>query len=89
MDGSPQAPLSMARILEWVAIFLLQGNLPNPGIEPTSLASPAWQIGSLPLVPPGKPEVLVSELPRILNLVKYNKNHPSRVSRRLVWDVLA
>ena len=26
------------------------GNLPNPGIE---LASPGWQAGSLPLVPPG------------------------------------
>ena len=40
-----QSPLSMrfsrARILERVAVFLLQGNLPNPGIEPESLASPA------------------------------------------------
>ena len=39
-----QAPLSMrfsrARILERVAVFLLQGNLPNSGIEPESLASP-------------------------------------------------
>ena len=29
-----------ARILEWVAVPS-PGNLPNPGIEPTSLASPA------------------------------------------------
>ena len=28
-------------ILERVAIFLLPGNLPNPGIEPVPLASPA------------------------------------------------
>ena len=30
-------------------------DLPNPGIKPTSLTSPAWQAGSLPLVPSGKP----------------------------------
>ena len=30
------------------------GDLPNPGIEPQSLTSPALG-GSLPLVPPGKP----------------------------------
>ena len=30
------------------------GDLPHPGIEPTSLMSPSWQVGSLPLVPPGK-----------------------------------
>ena len=35
-----QAPLSnpMAAILDWVAVFLLQGNLSDPGIEPTSPA---------------------------------------------------
>ena len=39
------APLSMGfsrqEYLEWFAVFLLQGNLPDPGIEPKSLASPA------------------------------------------------
>ena len=34
---------------------LLQGNLLDPGIKPTSLMSPALQAGSLPLAPPGKP----------------------------------
>ena len=34
---------------------LLQGNLPNPGIESKSLMPPAWQGRSLPLVTPGKP----------------------------------
>ena len=29
--------------------------LPNPGIEPVSLMSLHWQVGSLPLVPTGKP----------------------------------
>ena len=31
------------------------GDLPNPGMELESLMSPAWQLGSLPLAPPGKP----------------------------------
>ena len=52
-----QAPLSMgilqARIPEWVSCPSL-GDLPDPGIEPTSLMSPALT-GSLPPVPPGKP----------------------------------
>ena len=34
-----------ARILEWNSIFLLQGDLPNPGIEPRS---PALQADALP-----------------------------------------
>ena len=38
---------------------LLQGNLPDPGMEPVSLTSPALASGSLPLGPPGKPKYLV------------------------------
>ena len=35
---------------------LLQGNLPNPGIEPISPTSPRrWQPDSLSLAPTGKP----------------------------------
>ena len=33
--------------------FVLQGNLPDPGIEHESLSLPHRQVGSLPLVPPG------------------------------------
>ena len=29
---------------------------PNPGIKPVFLMSSAWQVGSLPQVPPGKPK---------------------------------
>ena len=43
-----------ARILEWVAIPP-SGDLPHPGTELMSLASPALAWGSLPLVSPGKP----------------------------------
>ena len=42
-----------ARIQEWVDIYSLPGNLPNPGIEPRS---PALQVDSLPAEPPGKPK---------------------------------
>ena len=31
------------------------GDLSNPGIKPASFTYPAFQAGSLPLVPPGKP----------------------------------
>ena len=41
--------------------FLLWGNLPDPGIEPSLFCLLHWQAGSLPLVPPGKP------LPRVEN----------------------
>ena len=36
----------------------LPKDLPNPGIEPTSLVSPALQADSLPTEPPGKPVCL-------------------------------
>ena len=39
-----------ARILEWVT-FLSPGDLPNPGIEPSS---PTLQVDSLPAEPQGK-----------------------------------
>ena len=55
---SPQAPLSVGilqpRILEWVATPP-PGDLPDAGIKPMSLMSPALQVGSLPLAPPVKP----------------------------------
>ena len=39
--------------------FPSSGDRPNPGIEPMSLASPAWQVGSLPLAPPGKLAIII------------------------------
>ena len=35
--------------------YSLQGNLPDPGIEPTSLAAPAFAGGFSTSEPPGKP----------------------------------
>ena len=43
-----------ARILEWVAISY-SGDLPNLGMKPTSLASPALAGRFLNTAPPGKP----------------------------------
>ena len=52
--GSSVHVILQAGLLVWVA-FPSPRDLPNPGIEFESLMSPALQVGSLPLVPPGKP----------------------------------
>ena len=51
-------PLSMefSRQEYWSRLpFPIAGDLPNPGIEPTSLASPAWAGRFFTTAPPGKP----------------------------------
>ena len=42
--GSSVHGIGQARILEWIAMPS-PGDLPDPGIEPTSLTSPAWAGG--------------------------------------------
>ena len=57
-----QAPLPMGLSQQeyWSGLpFSPPGDLPNPGIEPASLASPALAGGSLPPMPPRKPYVCV------------------------------
>ena len=44
-----------ARILEWVA-FPFSKDLPNPGIKPMSLTSPALEVDSLPAELQRKPK---------------------------------
>ena len=59
MDVAHQAPLSMgfSRQEYWSGLpFPSPGDLPDPGMEPVSLMSPTLA-GSLPLVPPGKPNL--------------------------------
>ena len=53
------------------------GGLPDPGIEPTSLMSPVWQVGSLPLEPPGKP---VCEYISTVNTVRVRVGSSSNLS---------
>ena len=53
-----QAPLSMgfSRQEYWSELpFPTPGDIPNPRFEPVSLWLLHWQVGSLLLVPPGKP----------------------------------
>ena len=62
MDCSHQPPLSMgfSRQKYWSGLLCPPpGDLLNPGIKPVSFMSPAWQAGSLLLVPPGKPFEMV------------------------------
>ena len=51
--GSSVPGVLQARILEWVAVSF-PGDLPDPGVEPSS---PALQADSIPSEPPGKPPV--------------------------------
>ena len=53
-----QAPLSMECFRQdyWSGLpFPTPGDLPNPGIEPVSVGSPALAGGFFTTVPPGKP----------------------------------
>ena len=57
-----QAPLSMGFSRQNTRMgchFLLQGNLPDPGIEPKSLCLLHWQAGSLPLSHLGSQDILM------------------------------
>ena len=54
-----QAPLSMGFSRQNTGVgchFLFQGNLPDPGIKPKSLVSPALAGGFFTTEPPGKPK---------------------------------
>ena len=56
-----QTPLSMglSRQKYWSGLPCPPpGDLPDPGIEPRSPASPVLQVDSLPTEPPGKPPIL-------------------------------
>ena len=62
MDYSPAGSsvhgIFQAKILEWVA-FPSPGDLPNPGIKPTSLGSPALAGRFFTTVPLGKPFLIL------------------------------
>ena len=54
LPGSSVHVIFQARILSGL-LFPTPGDLPDPGIEPVSLASPAMPFGFLPAEPWGKP----------------------------------
>ena len=62
--GSSVREILQTRMLEWVAT-LSSGDLPNPGIEPTSLMSPELAGSSLPPAPPGKLALQGEEMLRL------------------------
>ena len=51
--GSSVHGIAQTRVLEWVAISFSE-DLCNPGMEPRS---PALQVDSLLIEPPGKPQI--------------------------------
>ena len=53
--GSPVHGTLQVRILEWVAMPSSRASFPTQGLNPHLLCLPHWQVGSLPLAPPGKP----------------------------------
>ena len=64
IDCSRQASLAMgfSRQESWSVLpFPPPGDLPDPGIVPVSLASPALAADYLPLVPPGRPCISLME----------------------------
>ena len=73
MDCSPPGSsvhgILRARILEWVAISYSR-DLPVPGIDPTSLGSPAPASGFFTTVPPGKPPPAKAKLVLTLRIYK-------------------
>ena len=71
MDCSPQGSSdSPGKNTGADCYALLQGNLPDPGIKPLSLISPALAGRFLPLVPPGKPRSTSTGTYKLLQMVK-------------------
>ena len=78
-----RAPLSMkfSRQEYWSGLpFPAPGDLPYPGMEPTSLVSPALIADSLPNAPPGKPclkgrQFCYLHYHRISNYVSHKHTH--------------
>ena len=70
MDCSPPGhsihEISYARIVEWVAVSSSRGSFQPRDQTHISLRLPHWQVGSLPLVPPGKPTVPLASFKEIL-----------------------
>ena len=56
MEPTGLLSMGLSRGEHWSELpFSPPGHLPNPGMKPSSLMSPAVVAGSLPLTPPGKP----------------------------------
>ena len=79
-----QAPLSMgfSRQEYWSGLPCPpSGDLPDPGIKPMSLVSPALAGGLFTLAPPGKP----SELPYLLLILGKSREWPRESTKRITF----
>ena len=83
LPGSSVHGILPAKILEWVPIPS-PGDLPDPGIKPRSLMSPALVGGSLPLVPPGKSKFIFRIISYLCSLTSHFK-HPKRYALPSFW----
>ena len=86
MDYSSQGPLSMgfSRQEYWSGFPCPPpGDLPNPGIKCKCLNLLLWQMGSLPLVPPGKPilDLVARIYPKLSDLKEKKKRLSHAVSK--------
>ena len=61
-SGSSDHGILQARILEWVAMPSSRGSSRPRDRTWVSYMSLHWQAGSLPLVPPGKPSIILAPL---------------------------
>ena len=58
LPGSSVCEILQARNIEVSCHFLLQGIFPTQGSNPRLLCLLHWQAGSLPVVPPGKANII-------------------------------
>ena len=84
--GSSVHGILQARILEWV-LCPPQGDLPTQGLNPYLLCLLHWQVGSLPLGPPGKlytscPSTSLLSFLQITPIL-WQPLFPSRVSKQM------
>ena len=88
--GDRQAPLSMGFSKQecWSGLsFPSPGDLPDPGIEPTSLTSNQyWQAGSLPLAPPGKPKGILNYGNRANSLKESLGRNWLKFEKKMIWE---
>ena len=81
MDGSPPGSsvhgVLQARIPELVAMLSSRGSSLTQGLKPGLLCLLHWQVGSLPLAPPGKPHIHVNVNHNIATVIVPNSSTKS------------
>ena len=74
-----QAPLPMefSRQDYWSGLpFPSPGDLPDPGIKPATVSLLHWQTVALPLAPPGKPTLVLTEVICLSGMRRYYPGMP-------------